>query len=57
MYDSDGPQVAQSVYRAILGKEMFQLDDIPYALDDAVQELRKQGVPANRWATFMHIGA
>jgi hypothetical protein len=57
MHDRDGPQVAQWVYEALLEKEGLYLDDIPYVLDDAVQRLRKQGASANRWATFIHMGA
>jgi hypothetical protein len=57
MSDTDGPLVAQWVYETLLEKEMFDLNDVPYALDDAVQRLRAQGVPAQRWATFMHTGA
>jgi hypothetical protein len=57
MADADGPMVAQSVYEFLLGKDKFSLEDVPYALDDAVQSLRTRGVPAHRWATFMHMGA
>jgi hypothetical protein len=57
MYDSDGPQVAQWIYEALLKNEMFSLDDIPYALDDAVQKLRGKGASPKHWATYMHIGA
>jgi hypothetical protein len=57
MSDSDGPFVAEWVYRALLEKEKLELEDIPYALDDAVQKLRSRGVPTHRWATFMHMGA
>jgi hypothetical protein len=57
MSDIDGPWVAQRVYESILSKETFELEDIPYALDDAVRELRERGASAYRWATFMHMGA
>jgi hypothetical protein len=57
MSDYDGPRVAQWVYEALLKKDTLELDDIPYALDLAVRRLREEGVPASRWATFMHIGA
>jgi hypothetical protein len=57
MYDRDGPMVAQWFYKALLENEMIDLDDIPYALDTAVQNLRQTGVPPARWATFMHLGA
>jgi hypothetical protein len=57
MSDKDGPLVAQWVYEALLNKEIFELDDIPYVLDDAVQKLKAHGVPLHRWATFVHFGA
>jgi hypothetical protein len=57
MSDADGPLVAEWVYGTLFKKNVFDLEDIPYALDDAVQELRKRGAPTHRWATFMHIGA
>jgi hypothetical protein len=57
MNDMDGPTVARLVYKKIFEKETFDLDDIPFALDAAVRELRNQGVPPSRWATFVHIGA
>jgi hypothetical protein len=56
MHDADGPKVARAVYEALFRSEAFDLDDVPYALDEAVQELRKVGVPAQRWALFMHMG-
>jgi hypothetical protein len=57
MSDSDGPKVAQWVYKALLEKDTFELADIPYALDDAVKKLKEEGARASRWATFMHMGA
>jgi hypothetical protein len=56
MHDEDGPKLAQRFYEALFVKETLDLDDIAYALDDAVQSLRRQGVPAERWALFMHMG-
>jgi hypothetical protein len=56
MHDEDGPQVAQRVYERLLEKDCLDLDDIPYALDDAVRHLRELGVPASRWALFVHMG-
>jgi len=49
--------MAQWFYEALLEREMIDLNDIPYALDTAVQKLPATGVPAARWATFMHMGA
>jgi hypothetical protein len=57
MNDKDGPIVAKATYNALFRKEMITLDDIPYALDVAVQELKRAGVPPSRWATFIHMGA
>jgi hypothetical protein len=57
MGDVDGPLVSQHVYSALASKEQLDVDDIAYALDEAVHELRRHGVPPARWATFVHIGA
>jgi hypothetical protein len=57
MNDVDGPLMAKWFYEAILEKEVIELDDIPYALDQAVLRLRETGVSPNRWATFAHFGA
>jgi hypothetical protein len=56
MNDEDGPAIASSVYQSLLAKDQLDLDDVPYALDDAIQELRRSGSPAARWALFMHMG-
>jgi hypothetical protein len=56
MNDEDGPKVAQHVYRQLFKNERLDLDDIPYALDDAMRMLQDQGVPASRWASFIHMG-
>jgi hypothetical protein len=57
MHDHDGPQMAQWVYEALLENDVLELDDIPYALDEAVQKLRHTGASPYRWATFVHLGA
>jgi hypothetical protein len=57
MSDYDGPRVAQWFYEYLLEEEMLKLDDIPYALDDAVRKLREEGASPSRWATYMHMGA
>jgi hypothetical protein len=57
MNDADGPRMAQWFYEALLEKEVIELDDIPYALDSAIQNLRQSGAPAGRWAAYMHWGA
>jgi hypothetical protein len=57
MGDVDGPTVAGSVYEELFKSEELDPSVIPYALDDAIQKLRKLGVSPHRWATFIHIGA
>jgi hypothetical protein len=56
MNDVDGPLVASKVYEELFRNEIVDLEAIPYALDDAVQELRRNGVSPNRWATYVHVG-
>jgi hypothetical protein len=56
MHDEDGPVLARRLYEILFEKELLDLDDIPYALDEAVQALRRASVPAQRWAPFMHLG-
>jgi hypothetical protein len=57
MSDQDGPYVAQHFYGKLLEKNQIEADDVPYALDYAVTELRKSGAHPERWATFIHMGA
>jgi hypothetical protein len=57
MDDVDGPRIAKLFYERLFAEEVIELDKIPYALDLAVEELRKSGVPPVRWATFIHVGA
>jgi tetratricopeptide (TPR) repeat protein len=57
MADADGPTVASTVYQKLLDEETFDLNNAPYALDDAVQLLREEKVDAERWAVFVHMGA
>jgi hypothetical protein len=56
MHDEDGPQVARHFYDCLLETERLDLDDISYALDAALGMLRDTGVPASRWAPFVHMG-
>jgi hypothetical protein len=56
MNDEDGPSLARAVYGRLLGNDQLDLEDVPYALDAAVRELRGAGVPATRWALFVHMG-
>jgi hypothetical protein len=57
MNDVDGPTVADDVYRSLFSATIMDVDVVPYALDEAIQKLRDQGVPPERWATFIHMGA
>lgn len=57
MGDKDGPLVARIVYEEMWKGDTLDPDDIPFALDRAVRELRRGGVPASRWAPFIHMGA
>jgi hypothetical protein len=56
MEDADGPSVAKLFYERLFVEDIISLDTIPYALDYAISELRKSGVPPRRWATFIHMG-
>ncbi|EIN04764.1 hypothetical protein PUNSTDRAFT_75909, partial [Punctularia strigosozonata HHB-11173 SS5] len=58
MEDIDGPQIAKSVYRDIFSgdSEYIDPDDIAYALDGAVQELREIHPDPSRWAPYIHLG-
>jgi hypothetical protein len=56
MNDDDGPEMAHWFYEALFARKKLHLDDIAYALDEAVAKLRLKGVPASRWAAFIHIG-
>ncbi|KDQ50413.1 hypothetical protein JAAARDRAFT_42076 [Jaapia argillacea MUCL 33604] len=58
MHDVDGPHIASAIYPALLkdGKINGDIDAIPYALDEAVRELRNEGVHPSRWATYIHMG-
>jgi hypothetical protein len=56
MHDEDGPKVARRVYERLFEQGQLDLDDLRYALDDAVQMLRDAGVPPSCWALFVHMG-
>jgi hypothetical protein len=56
MDDVDGPFIAKRVYSAIFKDGHLDLGVVPWALDNAVRELRESGVPATRWATYIHLG-
>lgn len=58
MDDVDGPVVAKAVYSELYssGKELWEPDAVPFALDTAVRELRAKGITASRWAPYVHLG-
>ncbi|KAH8096760.1 CHAT domain-containing protein [Cristinia sonorae] len=56
MADIDGPEVAEVVYKELLRNNVLDPDAIPYALDNAVHNLRLRGVSAARWACYIHSG-
>lgn len=60
MDDVDGPRVARKVYadlfRADADSEYLDPSVVPYALDAAVEELRRLDPNPSRWAPYIHIG-
>ncbi|KAJ7194551.1 hypothetical protein GGX14DRAFT_377893 [Mycena pura] len=58
MKDDDGPVIATNFYRYLTEKAGggINLDDVPYALDEAIQALRASGAESWRWLPFIHIG-
>jgi hypothetical protein len=57
MSDQDGPYVAKRFYEKLFEADTIDANTVPYALDHAVTALRNSGVPPERWATFIHMGA
>jgi hypothetical protein len=57
MNDADGPRVARHFYARLLENDTMDEGSVAYALDSAIAELRRSGVPPSRWATFIHMGA
>jgi hypothetical protein len=57
MHDRDGPFIAKAFYGKLFEQETIDADAIAYALDHAVGALKASGVPFQRWATFIHMGA
>jgi hypothetical protein len=57
MGDVDGPFVTKYFYKKLFESGTVDFDAVAHALDHAVTELRKSGVPPERWATFIHMGA
>lgn len=58
MADSDGAHVTEVVYSQLYSGDSSTLDPdtVAYALDDAMQALRAEGLAPERWAPFMHLG-
>jgi hypothetical protein len=56
MSDEDGPTLAKTFYQQLLKNDRLDLDDIAYALDEAICQLRDDGAPPDRWAAFVHMG-
>lgn len=58
MEDADGPMIAKYVYEGLFkgGTQQLDPDDVPYALDAAVQRLRQVQSAPSRWAQFVHLG-
>jgi hypothetical protein len=57
MGDADGPFIARRFYKKLFERDVIDIDQVPYALDDAICALRESGAPPERWATFIHMGA
>lgn len=58
MNDCDGPTMVQAIYTELfsLSYQGFDIASIPFALDATVRAMREAGLPAARWATYVHIG-
>lgn len=56
MDDIDGPFMANHIYTRIFRDGVLDMGTLPLAIDNAVMALRGLGVPASRWATYVHIG-
>jgi hypothetical protein len=52
----DGPTLAKTFYQELLKNDRLDLDNIAYALDEAIRQLRDGGAPPDRWAAFVHMG-
>jgi hypothetical protein len=57
IYDVDGPKAAKLFYEELFAREVVTVDSIAYALDAVVRKLRDSGLPPDRWAPFIHMGA
>jgi hypothetical protein len=57
IHDLDGPKIATWFYQALCVHDVIDVHSVAYALDTAVGKLRESGVPPDRWAPFIHMGA
>ncbi|KAG9002337.1 hypothetical protein FRB94_003995 [Tulasnella sp. JGI-2019a] len=57
--DEDGPIIAEVFYKYMLrnGMEAVDFRESAEALNAATRELRRRGVPLERWINFVHYGA
>ena len=57
MSDSDGPRVAETVYKKVLGgKELPDATLAAEGLHLAVKDLRSRGASFEKWIPFIHVG-
>lgn len=58
--EPDGSLIVTEFYRYLAERpeylEGIDLELVPYALDHAVQCLRKKGVPPVRWLPYVYVG-
>jgi CHAT domain-containing protein len=59
IWDVDGPNISQSFYSHMFRRPGNKADfrDSAEALNMATQKMRRSGVGADRWISFVHIGA
>jgi len=58
MEDSDGPKVAELVYKNIMdNRKALDVHATAEALHSAVQSLKDKGAPFERWIPFIHMGS
>jgi hypothetical protein len=56
MEDEYGPLVAESVARDLMEHVILAFDDVAYAVNAAMRELRAQDLPASPWANVHSRG-
>ena len=54
--DDVAPQVAEDVYRSMLGNGKADYEEAVYGLHKAVRNLRERGERFENWVPFIHIG-